>query len=155
MKAMTTMKENKMTFEELTTRVEKAEAALYKINEIRNSIIGHQTVNWSEHIYPLVAALNEAGITGLSYPEALEVAKTTKQQIAEAHEILTNAGIDDEHRPLSARILMLVMCRDRCRSKEVETLYTEALARAQKAESTIEEWEKWERDSGLGSVPDR
>lgn len=46
----------------------RAWTALKKINEIRNSIIGLQTINWSEHIYPLVAALNEAGIEGLGYP---------------------------------------------------------------------------------------
>ena len=33
-------------------------AALGKINDIRNSIIATQSVNWSEHIYPLVAVLN-------------------------------------------------------------------------------------------------
>lgn len=38
--------------------------ALEKINAIRNSIIGTQTINWSEHIYPLVAALDEAGMVG-------------------------------------------------------------------------------------------
>jgi hypothetical protein len=41
---------------------------LTKINDIRNSIIGCQTVNWSEHIYPLVAALEEAGFEGAGYP---------------------------------------------------------------------------------------
>jgi len=44
------------------------ETALTKINAIRNSIIGCQTINWSEHIYPLVAALEEAGIEGAGYP---------------------------------------------------------------------------------------
>jgi hypothetical protein len=43
-------------------RAEKLSIALAKINAIRNSIIGCQSINWSEHIYPLVAALNEAGI---------------------------------------------------------------------------------------------
>jgi hypothetical protein len=46
------------------------DAALAKINDIRNSIIGCQAVNWSEHIYPLVAALEEAGIEGMEYPAA-------------------------------------------------------------------------------------
>jgi len=55
---------------------DEALAALKKINEIRNSIIGAQGVNWSEHVYPLVAALNEAGITGLPYPEARETVRT-------------------------------------------------------------------------------
>jgi len=45
-------------------------AALDKINAIRNSIIGLQKISWSEHIYPLVAALNDAGIVGLDYQEA-------------------------------------------------------------------------------------
>lgn len=47
---------------------EKHAIALSKINDIRNSIIGCQTMNWSEHIYPLVAALEEAGIEGAGYP---------------------------------------------------------------------------------------
>ena len=49
---------------------DRLRAALGKINSIRNSIVGAQTVNWSEHVYPLVAALDEAGIAGLPYPEA-------------------------------------------------------------------------------------
>lgn len=51
-------------WEAVTHRAEQAEAALTKINDIRNSIVGSSTVNWSEHIYPLVAALNEAGLKG-------------------------------------------------------------------------------------------
>lgn len=38
-------------------------AALDAINAIRNHIIERQSVNWSAHIYPLVKALNDAGIT--------------------------------------------------------------------------------------------
>lgn len=44
--------------------------ALTKIDAIRNSIIGYQNVGWSEHIYPLVAALNEAGFEGEEYKTA-------------------------------------------------------------------------------------
>jgi len=51
---------------------EKNKTALLKINDIRNSIIGFQKINWSEHIYPLVAALDEAGIEGMGYPKARE-----------------------------------------------------------------------------------
>lgn len=50
--------------------LQRLKAALDKINDIRNSIIGCQTMNWSEHIYPLVAALEDAGISGMKYPEA-------------------------------------------------------------------------------------
>lgn len=41
-----------------------------KVNAIRNSIIGMQGFNFSEHLYPLVAALNAAGFAGAEYPEA-------------------------------------------------------------------------------------
>ena len=52
--------------------VSKQSAALERINDIRNSIIGCQTVNFSEHVYPLVAALGSAGYAGLEYAEARE-----------------------------------------------------------------------------------
>lgn len=42
-----------------------------KVNVIRNSIVGFQGFNFSEHAYPLVAALNAAGFEGQNYPEAL------------------------------------------------------------------------------------
>ena len=51
---------------------DEARAALATVNDIRNSIIGAQTVNWSEHVYPLVAALDAAGFAGMPYPEARE-----------------------------------------------------------------------------------
>src|SRR5207302_2376971 len=67
---------------------ERMEMALGRINEIRNSIIGLQTVNWSEHIYPLVAALNAAGVEGLHYPEAQQrfgaMLERTREAEAEA-----------------------------------------------------------------------
>ncbi len=69
--------EDRAQFEELADDIralleenKRLEAALIKINEIRNSIVGLQAINWSEHIYPLVAALDEAGcVVGMSYPE--------------------------------------------------------------------------------------
>ncbi len=81
----------------LTRRVEEVEranvdlrAALTKINEIRNSIIGLQSINWSEHIYPLVAALNKAGFEGLGYPEARERFGTMIELLQEAAEHLSD-----------------------------------------------------------------
>lgn len=62
----------RMIDREDTAYIERLTTALNKINDIRNSIVGLQTMNWSEHIYPLVAALNEAGIEGMEYPEARE-----------------------------------------------------------------------------------
>jgi hypothetical protein len=75
----------------LRERAEKAEVALQKINGIRNSIVGAQTLNWSEHIYPLVAALNEAGLVGEKYVDARASVGTlierTKQAEAERDEL--------------------------------------------------------------------
>jgi hypothetical protein len=53
---------------------------LERINAIRNSIVGTQTVNWSAHVYPLVAALNEAGFEGQGYEEARKEAETLIEQ---------------------------------------------------------------------------
>lgn len=61
--------------------VAKLRAALGKVNDVRNSIIGSQQVNWSKHIYPLVAALSEAGIEGMEYPAAKERFATTLERI--------------------------------------------------------------------------
>lgn len=55
---------------DLAAEVERLKTALTKINGIRDSIIGCQKVNWSEHIYPLVAALEAAGFEGASYEVA-------------------------------------------------------------------------------------
>lgn len=52
------------------SEVARLRTALTKLNEIRNSIVGVQGFNFSEHAYPMVAALNEAGFEGLPYPEA-------------------------------------------------------------------------------------
>lgn len=45
----------------------KLRGALMKICAIRDSIIGCQCFNWSEHAYPLIAVLDEAGFPGAGY----------------------------------------------------------------------------------------
>lgn len=55
---------------EWKARAEQLCAALTKINTIRNSIIARQSINWSMHIYPLVAALDEAGFGDEDYDVA-------------------------------------------------------------------------------------
>lgn len=50
--------------------LERYRTALEKIDAIRNSIVGRQSVHWSMHIYPLVAALGEAGFAGEGYEVA-------------------------------------------------------------------------------------
>lgn len=59
-------------------------AALEKVNAIRNSIVGLQTFNFSEHAYPLVAALNAAGFEGLAYPESRANVGTLLERAAKA-----------------------------------------------------------------------
>jgi hypothetical protein len=48
----------------------KFRTALNKISAIRDSIVGKQGFNFSEHAYPLVAALDEAGFPGAGYEVA-------------------------------------------------------------------------------------
>jgi hypothetical protein len=43
-------------------RARKAESALEKINAIRDQVIRTQRLGWSSVMYPLVQALDEAGI---------------------------------------------------------------------------------------------
>lgn len=63
--------------------------ALTKINEVRNSIIGTHSLNWSEHVYPLVAALADAGFEGLGYPKARENYGTLIERAVKAEDALT------------------------------------------------------------------
>lgn len=77
--------------------------ALDKINAIRNSIIGFQTVNWSEHIYPLVAALKEAGLDGLPYHEARVKSLSQEDLIAALRAELAAARAKVDRLELAAR----------------------------------------------------
>jgi len=51
-------------------RIKVLEDALSKIDAIRNDIIGRQKIGWSSHVYPMVAALDEAGYPGMEYEAA-------------------------------------------------------------------------------------
>ena len=51
-----------------------------KVNAIRNSIVGMQGFNFSEHAYPLVYALNEAGFKGEPYEMAAKNLGTLIEQ---------------------------------------------------------------------------
>ena len=51
-------------------RIKVLEDALSKIDAIRNDIIGRQKIGWSSHVYPMVAALDEAGYPGMDYEAA-------------------------------------------------------------------------------------
>lgn len=64
-------------------RIKQLETCMTKIDEIRNSIVGYHQINWSAHIYPLVAALEEAGYEGIGYEEASKLAHTQLDRIKE------------------------------------------------------------------------
>ena len=51
----------------LLDSLEKATTALQAIDAIRNDIIARQGIGWSRHVYPLVAALGDAGYEGEGY----------------------------------------------------------------------------------------
>ena len=55
---------------ERDARIKVLEDALTKIDAIRNDIIGRQKIGWSSHVYPMVAALDEAGYPGMEYEAA-------------------------------------------------------------------------------------
>ena len=50
-----------VTIREQRKELEALRTFANEVDEIRNSIIKHQTINWSAHIYPLVAALKKIG----------------------------------------------------------------------------------------------
>ena len=61
-------------------RLQELEIAMSEINDIRNDIIGRQGLNWSAHIYPLVAILNRCGFEGMSYGEAKEMVERKREE---------------------------------------------------------------------------
>jgi len=108
--------------ERMTARAEKAEAALTKINGIRNSIVQRQTINWSQHIYPLVAALNDAGVVGDSYDQTREKAKAE----IEAARVEINAG------------MVAGLAAERARADAAEQMLAEAIIVIREARAWIQ-----------------
>jgi hypothetical protein len=81
-------------------------AVLSKINGIRDSIVGSQTVNWTEHVYPLARALDDAGMKGLPYPDARVMMRTLRGRtsVAEAERDEARAEVE-RMRPLVAEAI--------------------------------------------------
>jgi len=65
-------------------RVKELETFAQKVNYIRNSIVGMQGFNFSEHAYPLVAALEEIGVKGDGHKLAAKNLGTLIDQIKAA-----------------------------------------------------------------------
>lgn len=82
----------------LRARVAELEAFGRKVSAIRDSIVGAQSFNWSEHAYPLVAALGEAGFEGVGYQIARENLGTLidRAERAEAQVAAARTFIEDD-----------------------------------------------------------
>jgi hypothetical protein len=63
------------------TEIQQLTVALDRISAIRDSIISMQGFNWSEHAYPLVAALDEVGFHGAGHEIAPANLGTLIEQI--------------------------------------------------------------------------
>lgn len=68
----------------LLDEIEAKDAALKKISAIRDSIVGMQGFNFSEHAYPLVAVLDAAGYEGAGYEISRKNLGTLIEQIEAA-----------------------------------------------------------------------
>jgi hypothetical protein len=83
----------KVRAEAAEAEVKKLRGGLTKISAIRDSIVGFQSVGWSEHIYPLVAVLHDVGFDGVGYDEARKETRTLLDR-AEAAEALADRLAD-------------------------------------------------------------
>lgn len=83
--------------ESLLAERDRFRAALVKIDAIRNSIVGYQNVSISAHMYPLVAALGEAGFVGEDYEFASANAQTQLDRIAALEQ--WNAALEADREP--------------------------------------------------------
>lgn len=82
----------------LSAQLKKSNLALALINDIRNGIVAAQTVGWSAHIYPLVAALNAAGFKGLDYEEAKKADTIVCKECGEEYSRQLSQGPIGAHR---------------------------------------------------------
>jgi hypothetical protein len=74
-----------------------------QINAIRESIVAHQNINWSAHIYPLVAILDAAGCETPSIEEMEERFVSTAVgdgSYERLGQVLEERGMDREINPL-------------------------------------------------------
>lgn len=94
---------------EAADKLEQLQAALRQISAVRESIVAHQNVNWSAHIYPLVAILSQVGIEAEGNIEEMQERYCADDDRPNAHGghpydklglILEERGLDRENNPL-------------------------------------------------------
>lgn len=78
----------------------KLRAALEQISAIRDSIVAHQNINWSAHIYPLVAVLGQAGIVSEEEFEEMKATYLADSNTYRGVDAYTKLGIILEQRGL-------------------------------------------------------
>lgn len=155
--ALASLRERTAEREALINRVSKLEEQLAKINDIRNSIIGTQKLDWSEHVYPLVAALNAAGVVGMPYPEARENHGTLLERAAAAERERdeARAALEESEHAMHMRIRagydQTVTDSWRAALAKVEAERDEA--RAQLA-ALREAWTRYDRSCGVRQMQD-
>lgn len=116
-------------------RIAELEAFGAKVNAIRNSIIGMQGFNFSEHAYPLVAALDAAGFEGEDYPAARANLGTLIEQrdaaVAEVEKYRADFAKDQAE--LASMRNQLAACHLRAQTAELANVelrrHVEALAK--------------------------
>lgn len=97
----------------LKSERDKYKEALDRINDIRNSIIAHQTVNFSEHVYPLVKHLDAAGIKGMHYPDALAYyGSVTDRLVATVEKVASLEAERDALKEIVTELHQLVVAED-------------------------------------------
>lgn len=73
--------------ERLTRERDEARKALSEIREVMDCVVGTQSVNWSAHVYPIIASLSRAGYDGAGYEEARDMARTLIAERDEARAV--------------------------------------------------------------------
>jgi hypothetical protein len=84
-------------------------AALRKINDVRNNIVGRHEFVWTEHFHGLVDALEEVGLKGMTYGDANRkvLSMARQNQALEAHVKSLQARIKELEKPVLQRVAEL------------------------------------------------
>lgn len=132
--------EIELSVRKLKARVEVLEGALEAINAIRDSIVGLQSFNFSEHAYPLVAALNAAGFEGKPYPDARENVGTLLERTntAEARVAALERGLHQRDMDLAAEGALRMDVEERLNNIVLHDPLGELLARTRKSWKVVE-----------------
>jgi len=120
--------------------LKKLRGGLTKISAIRDSIVGFQSVGWSEHIYPLVAVLHDVGFDGVGYDEARKETRTLLDR-AEASEALADR-LAGATRDGLGMLEIFLMTQDSCPTEAVVAMLDMGPKVEEKLRYALNEWRK-------------